>query len=809
MTHDAFARLQPQPLPRGWRAGLLIAALAAHGPLAAAIVTWNAGTADWHTASHWLPAVVPGSGDTALVNNGGTAQAAAGSNITVQSFGFGRATTAGASASGTVQVAGNLTASLGNGAVGSLFNGDGSFASGVLTVGGHLTGLGAVGQAFTPGFGTPAPSSATGSVTVQGDLMLDGQFQVGRALGGGSVATGTVTLPTGAIRTLASVNPAFWEIGVGSGASGTGTVTAAAVDTTSQALVLLSLGVASDGGSAVGGLSLGSGALDIAGDAFIGVALGQGGTSAQGTLALGGPLRAQGDNRSLQVGSAGGLFETGASHGTGSVVAQGLEGFRVVTIGTAGAINGGLDAANGQRLVTATGSATVGAGGIVNTTATPGTLTIGHARGVLGNVPTTGPGADVAGAATVAGHVSGYGLVDIGRVEVTGRAQGSLAIHNGTLDTGALRIGSVQGAGGTATVIDGAAEAVGRLTVTDGAVITAANGFTPIGSIVGFGSAVPSGARGELDLTRSSFFGGVVSLGSGGGEGHLRALDNSRVDLLSLSVASGGTGALQLVDSRLDVRLDPVQGFGGSVAVSSGGGHGTIDATRSLLNLVGSLSIVSASGGGQPTLGRVALTDSALGVAQSVSVGAFDPNSRAELALRNSSATVGGDLRLGQAANGGQLFGEAVLELQSSLLAIGGHLAMDPLAAPGLQTVFGIGGLGRGLGGYGAIDTATAFLAGSLIVDFADLATGPDFTGAVFDLIAALGDLSGDFDTVQFVNLAPGLFVSAYGIVVQGAGMGEVWRLTLSQAVVALPSSLALVGAGLLGLALARARRRR
>lgn len=468
-----------------------------------------------------------------------------------------------------------------------------------------------------------------------------------------------------------------------------------------------------------------------------------------------------------------------------------------------------MDPNSGDPLVTTTGTATISAGGVVNT-GTPGALNIGVARGVPVNTILVGPGPAVTGAASVAGDITGYDTVDIGRVVNTGEANGSLDLTNGTLSTSVLRIGTVEGAGANVTLTDGATDAVGRLSVTDGAIAIAVPGSfgrTEVGAMLFADPSITNSAQGRLELTRSSLTGGILDVGVRGGQGTLTATEGSTIEVNTLSVGTnGGTGTVTLQDSRLAIRADAAFAVTGSAFIGINGGSGTVSATRSTVAVDRGLFIAGdVFGGFEPNQGRVALTDSTLTVGEFVRIGAFHPDSRGELSLVNSTATVGNSLFLGQAANNGALFGEAMLEVRSSLLTIGGDLFMQALAAPGLETIFGINGLTRGLGGYGAIDAETATLAGLVTVDFAGLGAPPGVGDWVFDLIVTGTGIFRDFDAVQFLGLADGYYVSFHGIVEQSEG--AIWRVILAEAnAVPEPAALALLLFGLAGLGLARRR---
>jgi hypothetical protein len=112
-----------------WRLALLAGAAVITGPTLGATISWNGGTGDWFVAANWLPVEVPDGNDTAIVNNGGTMQAAAGSPITAQPFRFGVANGAGANAAGI----GNLRVA-GDALVGVTLEHGTTRAEGTLTV---------------------------------------------------------------------------------------------------------------------------------------------------------------------------------------------------------------------------------------------------------------------------------------------------------------------------------------------------------------------------------------------------------------------------------------------------------------------------------------------------------------------------------------------------------------------------------------------------------------------------------------------------------------------------------------------------
>jgi hypothetical protein len=821
-----------------------MAALAASVPdrVGAAPISWtNPATGDWFDAANWSLAV-PAAADEAFVNNGGTAiasglltpttgalrvgagtgtvsgvvtitgldlalgtistplrvggaTAAAATAVgaltvdgsvrglvpgsSIGSFAIGTANGAGASGAGTVIVVGDLSAS--SGQVGSLGSGNGTAASGSLTVGGNLDGLFGVGIAIGAAGG--AASTAIGAATIDtGNLTLGTSgLVVGLTQDGSAVATGTIDVLAGALR--AGASPFAWQIGVATAGTASGAVHVQSIDTAAQSVAGIFIGSAANGGVASGELRSAAGNLAVSNNVAIGVTAADFGGTSVGTLALGGALQASGAGRRLDVGrlDSVSIFAPGTGAATGTLEAAGVAGFRAVDIGRGSAHFG--------TAISASGNATIGAGGIVNATDPGGTLRIGVAEGRFNNGTIVGPGPVASATVTVGGDIAGYDLVDIGRVQNTGTATGALDLRDGTLTTARLRIGTVDRDGGSGVISNGATDATGRLGVTDGAIVmTTADplfaALTEIGRVSAIDATIPDSAKGELALVRSSFAGGILRLGAGGGRGGVSATDASSIEVADLIVGDiGGLGELVLDNSTLAVRAGL---FPGNMSVGATGGSGSVVATASTITVDGGLSILRQATLGSSATASMAIEGGSLAVGGNLAIGDFAPGTSGSLLLKGTTASVGGNLLLGRSANVGTLFGEALLELDGSHLDVTGFVLMDI----GAGTRFGIGGLGRGLAGYGALDARSATLQGSIVVDFTGLHDDVGFASADFDLIAVSAGFTGDFADVQLFNLPTG-YAAVFGKVTSGGS--DVWRVTLTQVEVPEPGALMLI----------------
>jgi hypothetical protein len=643
----------------------------------------------------------------------------------------------------------------------------------------NSTGPAAQARTLSIGANAAAPgvTGARGTVRLgAAGLQLGPQLLVGFSLNntGSSLpflAEGQLTV-AGALRL--EPQPGFTgsllNVGVAEGGVALGQLRVGSLDTTAGPVGNLKVGDA-ERGRADGLLQSAGGQLQVVGNAVVGRADSDTGAAAVGRVVLEHAMTAGSAGTVLSVGTltGGGFAGLGTGRADGSLTATALDSFESIVIGRS-TVHRAVDAA-------ATAELTVGAAGIRRATV-GGSFTVGEAAGSSSNGLIFGA-ASATGRATVAGDILGYGTVNVGRVLASGVADGALTLNGGALQTQALRVGAVQG-NTLASVVDGRANAQGLLQLSDASASTVT---AQVGTVFNANPGVEATARGELNLTRSQFDAQVLQLGQGeGGHGVAKLSDNSEMRLNGLTMAAGpGTRAdMQLSDSRL-----AVSGLG-VTSLGSAGGTASLDGLRSTVQIAGNLVVTGGSSAADGS--SVRLKDSVLSVDGGVEVRAPLSAGRTELTLDNSSATVGGDLRLGAFQPG---FGEALLALDASLLSVAGGFT----SGLGSTMFFGLDGLSRGLGGYGALDAASVVLAGLLHIDLSELDLGL-ITGPTqdFDLIVATGagGIVGDFNAVSLFGSLAG-FDASFG----KAGLNEeIWRLTLSRldsTAVPEPSSLALV----------------
>ncbi len=634
----------------------------------------------------------------------------------------------------------------------------------------------------------PGVTGARGTVRLgAAGLQLGPQLLVGFSLDNSAppspfLAEGLLTV-AGALRL--APQPGFsgslLNVGVAQGGVALGQVRVGSLDATAGPVGNLKVGDA-ERGRADGLLQSAGGQLQVVGEAVVGRANSDTGARAAGRVVLGHAMTAGPLGAVLSVGTltGGGIAGLGTGRADGSLTATALESFESIVIGRS-AVHRSVDAA-------ATAELTVGAGGIRRATV-GGSFTVGEAVGSSNNGQIFGA-ASATGRATVGGDILGYGTANVGRVLASGVADGTVALNGAALQTQTLRVGVVQGKG-QASVVDGRANAQGQLQLTDA---RASLATAQVGTVFNANPGVAATARGELNLTRSQFDAQLLQLGQGdGGHGVATLSDNSEMRLngLTMAAGSGARADMQLSDSRLTV-----SGLG-VTSMGSAGGTASLHGLRSAVQVAGDLDVTGGSNAAD--VSSVRLKDSVLSVGGRVDIGAQPNAGRTELTLENSSATVGGDLRLGAFQPG---FGEALLALDASLLSVAGGFTSNL----GSTMYFGLDGLSRGLGGYGALDAASVVLAGLLEIDLGDLDLGL-ITGSsqVFDLIVTTGagGIVGDFSAVSLFG-APNGFATRFG---KAGANNEIWRLTLSRqdgGTVPEPSSLALVLMAVLAVASVR-----
>jgi T5SS/PEP-CTERM-associated repeat protein len=527
---------------------------------ASAQTVWTDATGDWFTAGNWS-AGVPTAGTQAQINNGGTAQIAAGGaasddltlgvnglqtgNVTIS--GAGNLTTSGAltvgnSGIGSVSITtgGDLTtavATVGRNAGSSgtvTVNGTGSTwinNSGFLFLGfdGNATlNIQAGGSVVTSGNGMSVGlnSTSTSSVTVDGAGSLLNVSGLGGNLDIGSQgAHGTMTVTAGG--KVLSQNGSIGRLG-----GGVGMVT---IDGVGSSWSMNQFGIGGNGAGTTGTLIVRNGGAvtsvfsGIGGVGGVGTATitGTGSSWSSGQLTVG-----SGGTGTLNI-TSGGTVTSNASparigeqaNSTGTVTVDGT--------GSTWTLAGELDVARGG-----TGTLTITNAGVVNMTGS-GRASIGVAAGSNGTASVDGAGSmwTLGGANLNVGEdgtggltISNGGLVrdNDGTLGKNTNATGTVTV-DGTGSTwtnlGSVRVGDL--GNGTLNILHG-----GTVTAID-TLIAQQAGSTGLAVVDGTGGAS------TLQLSGNLFVGG--DNGAPGGNGVLRVLNGGIVNSNRLIVLSTGT----------------------------------------------------------------------------------------------------------------------------------------------------------------------------------------------------------------------------------------------------------------------------
>lgn len=836
---------------------LALASPAAFG----APIAWDALDDDWHTTANWQPQQVPTAADDATINNGGTANAGldatvrslqvgaadtggnavsgfvnsvlsalrsvfdtrvgvaggdvpsatggiavAGGPLSANAMtvgGVSASSVAGASGTGTVAVTGGpLTANALF--VGSVSGGTGATADGAVSVtGGELTATPRIGVAF----GSDAATHAVGRVKISGgDLHLNaGNFEVGRNFGGESSAEGHLEV-SGAITTSAPLNAIFppsVAIGLADSGHALGAVTAGAIDTSINPVGDVSIGrvVGStpSAATASGELTIGSGTLRSNGSVDIGSAVANGARVATGVAHLSG-VQVSGDGTgSFTVGhalAAGLIDNVGTGSASGSATVAGVDGFASYRVGVA----------QGTVLndVSASGTLAAGSGGIVGNGSS--TLRVGISEGLPNNGQVIGSGVSASGHVSSQGDVTGFASISVGAANHAGTGSGHFESSGAQVGaTGNVEIGIASSSISASTTPGSNPTAVGTAQMTGGS-LQVGNALVIGRASVLDSSATPAvdpvRATGQLSLDQvtldapgaaliignaSSGFGNQASSHA---EGRLLATGGSlSVGNISVAGSAGRQGS-----AVGEMHLDGTDLAAQSLSIATGSGaSGLVSLRNATAQIAGGLAVTAFNAlGGAPTQGVLALDGVSMQVGGDGVVGPGFQGGSGELRLVDSRLSINGGLRIGLSSNLGALFGQGLVSLERSLAEVGELLFLDV----GATLDFAVHGFDRGTG-YGAFDVNRAVLDGDLLVDLSTLGvSGP----AQFDLIvSALADgIDGMFASQSILGLGSGL-VASTAIVsdfVDGQ-LVEIFRLTIAEAKVPEPGSLALVALAL------------
>lgn len=852
--------------------GLL--ALASSAPVHAVAITWDGSVSNlWFTAGNWDTNTVPGAGDSAFVNNGGTAEASGGTGAapwrlyvgaddpatipsgarigTVNATGvdistafFTRvgvaseditsatgaigitggnldlpggiltvgavenSTTASqANALGTVTVDGSVDTSSSS-RIGYLFNGDGA-ATGTLTATNGIFGNFSVGTSGS----AAATGTAMGSMVVSGgDLELKGQtFRVGDNFGDATV-NGSVDVVAGTLRTASIGFDNNIVVGRAFGGMATGNVTSVQIDTTDLSLNDVTVGSAANGGTAVGEFYPGTGNVSMLGDFRVGRVSLQVDGNATGTVVIGGSVNGAGGQFQVGTGQGFGLFDSGLGTSDGNVTVSGVSGFDRYDVGY-------LAGTAQQNTASATGTLSVGNGGITGFSDTSSLLRVGVTNGTPNNAQIFGPGGDGIAVTTVnQGDISGIKDIFVGHGFNFGDANGSLTLTDGNYTgSGSILVGTTTAQpSSVVTALEAELTATGLFEMSNGALNLTGYGNINIGTASTRGDATGTMNLTNVDVSAdgaplgSSIVGGAVFVGSAfngsepnpvSGNGQLNMIGGS-LNVRSLGIGLGGDGNTAQGAVSFDGTVVHVDT---TITVGAGAGHGVLTAVNSTVSTGENFWIQNFGSFFDPGSGAASFVNSSLSVGESATIGPTYQPGTGSLSLLNSTMDVAGNLRIGLHSNYPDLFGETTVVVDRSYIQVAGDLKVDI----GASLQFVLGGTGRGTE-YGAMDVHSAppqfptpgGIDGHLVVtfDFLPLVDAFDFDLIVTELFDGI---TGDFRSVNILGLDP-MFGVTYGIVTDWVNneLVEIYRVSIYKAPE--PGTLAIFVIGLVGLGMLR-----